>query len=180
MTRRLTLVRSAAAVAIGAILAAVLAGVPAHAAPPETAATGSDVYTAPPVPSQVSTAGAAHRRGDLASPEDCCSVPVSISPTVDVEYAIPGGYYTCPDYTLCAGVWDPYWGLWAIFKLFYCNTYSLYEWNSTLGFYLDKQTPGTQSYFYDQNMHAQVWLVAGQNPTQHSFDWSPYWYIKNC
>lgn len=77
----------------------------------------------------------------------------------------------------CTAVWDPTRSLWKIFYLYYCHSYTLYNWLGN-GFYVNNQTGGATAYFY--NSSRQVIESAPADGYQRSIDWDPVYYIKNC
>jgi hypothetical protein len=108
----------------------------------------------------------------------------TISPTVTVSYANPGGEYTCEYATLCAWAWDTSRDKWKIFHLYNCHKYALSNWVGSGGFN-NNQTRGTVARFYGQNGSTQV-VPASTAPDIRSvyrgnFDgWNPVWFIRNC
>jgi hypothetical protein len=128
-------------------------------------------FVAPPAPAEAD--GGA---GTLAVP--------TISPTVAVSYADPGGEYNCEYGTLCAWAWDTSQNKWKIFHLYICRTYSLSNWIGSGGFN-NNQTAGTIARFYGQNGSTQV-VPASTAPDVRSVNrgnfpgWDPVWFIRNC
>jgi hypothetical protein len=139
--------------------------VPATAQAEESGVVGADrVLTAPAAP--VGTQGV----GAMAtSPR--------ISPSASYVHVAPGSSYTCKYGNLCTQVWDPVYSKWKVFSLYYCNTYSLSYWNG-YGAYINNQTTGTKSYFY--NSSGGVIRTSTAYGYDTSYDWTPVWKIKNC
>lgn len=139
----------------------------------------ADLRVAPPAPDDAASTPAGHDKEDgssfVASPTIS---PSDSAPGADVQFAPAGGTYSCASGTFCAGVWDPNAGQWKVFKLFFCTTYALSNWNGS-GFYFDNQTAGTQTFFYDQ-FHIQINKNAIFPGPQVNYNWDPVWFIKNC
>lgn len=106
----------------------------------------------------------------------------TISPPTDFVDISPGGSTPCPSGNFCAGVPIP--GGQRVFKLFFCNTYSVSFWNGTGG-YLDNQTGNPATRLLDQRR-----VEIKNNPStpspifpgggQQSINWTPVWFVKNC
>ncbi len=118
--------------------------------------------TAPPAPTSVLSANA---------------VAPTISPSVTTGHVAAGGTYNCPSGDLCALPWDPTTSSWKIFYLYVCKTYTLSNWNGN-GVYLDNQSSNAVTYFYNQSHGVLTHFKPDYK--QHSVDWTPVYYIKNC
>jgi len=136
--------------------------------------TQGRTFVLPPAPAETRAGG---DFGAMAVP--------TISPTVAVTYANPGGQYRCEYGTLCAWAWDTSQGKWKIFHLYNCHKYALANWGSygDTGF-INNQTTGTIARFYGQNGSTQV------EPSSRAYEhrsedegfggWNPVWFIRNC
>lgn len=130
-------------------------------------------FTAPPAPAEADRGA-----GTLAVP--------TISPTVVVSYANPGGQYTCEYGTLCAWAWDTSRNQWKIFHLYNCRTYALSNWTSDgdSGFN-NNQTRGTVARFYGSNGSTQVEPASTAPQVRYESlgnfgGWNPVYFIRNC
>jgi hypothetical protein len=99
-----------------------------------------------------------------------------VSPPVNSIHVAPGQSYICYVGSLCTTVWDPTTSDWKAFGFYYCNTYSLSNWNG-YGNWINVQTGGAWAYAYDQSGTTIDAFQAGYQGTAY---WSPAWYIKNC
>jgi hypothetical protein len=162
-----------------ALLAAILAAPSTAQAAPESAADiataiqnpdgdGGDRFTAPGTP-RITAPPADKATAAASSP--------TVSPSVGYEYVAAGGTYTCYSGYFCAGVWDPTVSKWKVFKFYYCNRHSVYNWLGN-GFYLNNQTGGATAIFYGSN--SQILRYAPADGRQYSYNWDPIWSIKNC
>ncbi len=149
-------------------MSAALAALILTAAPPAAA-------SATPAPGNTATLPQAPVSENSAS--GALATSPGISPSTDFEHKNSGETYTCNVGTLCAIAWDPVYGKWKVFKLYYCNTYSLSYWNGG-GFYWNNQTSGTTGHVYGSS--GQVIKDMYTNEGQQSYNWDPAWKIKNC
>lgn len=190
-----TISRSRATV-VGALLAAVALLATLFVATPPASANpeGDRVWSAAPDGPGVTVSGSigADRTQVLPPAPDktdrdaeSLAVP-TISPSVAVSYADPGGQYTCEYATLCAWAWDTSRDKWKIFHLYNCHKYALSNWTSqhVTGFN-NNQTTGTVARFYGQNGSTQVEPASTAYELRHENrggfgGWGPVWYIKNC
>ncbi|GAA4692869.1 hypothetical protein APR04_002167 [Promicromonospora umidemergens] len=135
--------------------------------------TQDRTFVLPPAPAE------ARSGGDFGA----MAVP-TISPTVAVSYANPGGEYTCEYATLCAWAWDTSHDKWKIFHLYNCHKYALSNWIGNGGFN-NNQTRGTVARFYGQNGSTQVAPASTayeiRSVNRGDFGgWSPVWFVRNC
>jgi len=141
--------------------------------PPSDPQAQLDLVAAPPAPD-----GAAARPvGDAKGAVSILAASPTILPGANFEYVAPGGYYSCATGTLCTGVWDPNADKWKVFKLYYCATYALSDWNGD-GFYWDNQSGNPVSIFYGQFMNELRRIHPGAGQT--NYNWDPAYFIKNC
>ncbi len=142
------------AATLGAVSAA---GAAAQAAP----AARATVLIAPPAPERAVSA---------ATP--------TISPAArQVRFVAPGQFYNCDQGNLCVTVWDPTVGLFKIFDLYQCRTYTLSNWFGA-GLYWNAQTGGAVARFYDGSW--RVVVSAPVSVVDKEINWDPLWYIRNC
>lgn len=156
---------AAAAVACAAL--AFGAGGTAQAADPAattTAGRQAVTRTAPPAPVGAQDVGA------------MATSPYT-SPGSTAGHVNPGQTYTCAVGNLCELAWDPTTGNWELFRMYYCNRYSLYYWNDG-GYFWNNQTSGTVARFYGSSGNL---LKSDTAPTGQTYiDWSPVYSIRNC
>jgi len=123
-----------------------------------------------PGSARVSAARSVIRSASTASP--------SISPAAFSVTHLPPfrSSYSCPSAEICLQVYDPATEGTTVFDLFYCRTYTLFNWNDS-GTYEDNQTPrGTESIFIGPP-NTDVFSDGGQ---LHSINWTPYNQIVSC
>jgi hypothetical protein len=158
-----------------ALLAATVAAPATAQAAPESAPAVA--RTAQNLDGRFTAPGAPHITRPPADRATAAAVSPTISPSANYFFIPPNSDYQCYSGNLCTGVWDPTRSQWKIFKLYYCNFYTLYNWLGD-GFYVNNQTDGTTAYFY--NSSRQVIKSAPADHEQHPYDWDPVYYIRNC
>jgi hypothetical protein len=161
-----TLVSVTATIALAAASASTAAAVaPSQAADPAattTAGPQAATRTAPPAPIGAQDVGA------------MATSPYT-SPGSTAGHVNPGQTYTCAVGNLCQLVWDPTTGNWELFRMYYCNYYSLSYWNDG-GYFSNNQTSGTVATFYSNTGN---WTDAA--PTGQTYvNWDPVYAIRNC
>ncbi|WP_329281351.1 hypothetical protein [Streptomyces sp. NBC_01451] len=153
--------------ALVCLLAAVFAAAPAQAAVSVGDGPGGRVVILPSAPSGASA---------VPARSAAVSTPTS-SPAVRTSHIQPGASYTCASGNLCAVVWDATTSDYKVFFFYSCNRYSLSGWDGT-GTYYDAQTGGVTSYFYGQS--GNVLKSFTPDSTNHTYNWTPVWSIRNC
>lgn len=119
--------------------------------------------------------------GPSASPGVQSASIEAVSPTISpaarrVRY-VSNVSSPCPTGNLCVIVWDPTRPGYKVFDLYYCNRYYLSYWHGA-GYFLNSQTGGVRSYFYDQ--HGKELRSFTPRPGLDYQSWDPVWSIRNC
>jgi hypothetical protein len=116
-----------------------------------------------------------------APPPPSGGVAPTISPAAYSVTHLPAyrSSYSCPSGELCLQVYDPTTEGTTVFDLYYCKTYSLFNWLDS-GTYIDNQTgSSTITYFYGQPGQVLT-QFAPSGATLHTYNWTPVNYIKSC
>jgi hypothetical protein len=161
-TRRSTL--GVIGVFLSVLLSAFAAG-PVQAATDSPHAQDSHTMIMPPAPEG---AGLSSSRVAAASP--------TISPSANYVHTTSGNPVDCDEGYLCPAVWDPSVGKYKVFFLYYCNRYSLSNWNGW-GEVVNNQI-GAAAFFYGQN--GEVLDAVLPDRVAYDYDWTPVWHIRNC
>ncbi|MEU2287123.1 hypothetical protein ABZ614_35320 [Streptomyces sp. NPDC013178] len=151
-------------VLLSVLLSAFAAG-PVQAATDSPRAEDSHTMIMPPAPEG---APSPTSRVAAASP--------TISPSANYVHATSGNPVDCDEGYLCPAVWDPSAGAYKVFFLYYCNRYSLSNWNGR-GQVVNNQI-GAAAFFYGQN--GEVLDAVLPDRVAYDYDWTPVWHIRNC
>lgn len=156
-------------------LACLLAVVFATTAPAQAATSGNEhktaagqVLTMPEAPG-----GAAAPVGSVALAEP----PTTWPKAAKIVHVPAGGSLTCDSGNLCVAAYDSTRGDYAVFFLYYCDTYALSGFVGT-GSYRNSQTGGAVAHFYGKTGNHLLSVGPGEGST--SYDWTPVWSIRNC
>lgn len=131
-------------------------------------------------PTSSGTARAPHAAA-MSAAHDAHSLARTVSPSISpaafsvthLPQSRPG--YTCPTKELCLQVYDPVTEGTIVFDLFYCKTYTLFNWNDS-GTYEDNQVNGVPTEF----VVPPDTTVRPDGGRLHSINWTPYNYIVSC
>jgi hypothetical protein len=161
-----TIVRRLYPVLTGLVLSA---GLLVATAAAQAAPTSSGIARAQHAATAVS---AGHHVNTLAR-----TVAPSISPAAFSVTHLPPTRpgYSCPSMELCLQVFDPVTEGTIVFDLFYCKTYTLFNWNDS-GTYEDNQTGGVATEF----VKPPDTTVRPDGGKLHPINWNPYNQIISC
>ncbi|SCK34899.1 hypothetical protein [Streptomyces sp. WMMB 322] len=155
-------------------LACLLAVVFATTAPAQAASSAGEqkkpagqILTMPEVPGSA----APSVRSALAEP------PTTWPKARKIVHVPAGGSLTCDSGNLCVAAYDSTRGDYAVFFLYYCDTYALSNFVGT-GSYRNSQTGGAVAHFYGKSGNHLLAVAPGEGST--SYDWTPVWSIRNC
>lgn len=140
--------------------------------------TTAVAQAAPTSPAIARAPHAAAMSGARHAIQSASTASPSISPAAFSVTHLPPfrSSYSCPPSELCLQVYDPATEGTTVFDLYYCKTYTLFNWNDS-GTYEDNQTPrGTESVFIGPP-NTDIWSDGGQ---LHSINWTPYNQIFSC
>lgn len=147
------------------VLASVFATGPAQAASAPDSGRGGHMMIMPSAPVGAGSAQA------------LAAAPPTTSPPVESVHVPPGSGVYCRPGNLCASVYDPTAGTFKVFFFYYCNRYSLANWNGW-GEVQNSQTGGALGHLYDGNgNHLRV--IFADNGV-YAQDWTPVWSLRNC
>ncbi|MEV1026472.1 hypothetical protein [Streptomyces sp. NPDC050264] len=112
------------------------------------------------------------------APGSAAAEPPTTWPKANKIVHVPiGGSLNCESGNLCVAAWDTTRSDYAVFSLYYCDTYTLSNFLGA-GSYQNSQTGGATAYFYGQSGNLIKSVPTGVYGG--NYNWNPVWSIKNC